>query len=489
MKIYYPLAPFLLAASLVLAGNPAWPQGEGVAIDDTVEQDIFFDEVPDDGIDFIDELPMDESPEKIYGGGKRKQKKKTKNADVKDKGPKELKQGPSNAPVKEYTVPDVIKEDPLFSVEKEEAIQPDSKPPTEVGQDEPFEFPDAVEKGAPTGPEDPRPRPTVDTPTVTPPTIFPEPELDAFGKPVIPPPSVAKDNISPAQPKALDDEPPLFEGEGKESEQLVFDRDEAPPVRPTTPLGPSVIPFDDVEVVYSSKAAREVKIKHPHAEKGLIRITQDRTYIYRVPRSEQDRAMSFRLGMFDPKNLENPGTGAKFENLYDSTEAPILFLEYEWQWFQTAVGKLGLKVGTGLFAAEGNGGFKNNYAENGSKNTPLEKFTLVAFPNSIGAVYRAQFWDKQPFIPYADGGVMGITFAEFRDDKDAPKLGLGYAGFFSAGGALNLGLLDSLSLLELDREYGINSIFLTGEFRQVVQMGGNFDFGSSTVSGGVLMEF
>lgn len=472
--------------ALLLSPPLASAQEEGVPIDDTVEEDIFFDELPDDGIDFIDELPTDESPDGIYSG-KKKKKKKRKNVDVKDKGPIELKQGPGETPDREYTTPDIIKEDPLFSVEKEQPLEGDKQQPTEVGKEqEQFQFPDAVEKGAPIGPEDPTPRPTVDAPT--PPTIMPEPELDSFGRPVEPAPVVQEDE-TPEEPKALQDEPPLFDEVPEEPESLVYDRDEAPPVRPSGPISPSVTPFDDVEVIYNSRSGKEVKIKHPNAEKGLIRITQDRTYVYRVPRSEQDRAFSFRIGMFDPENLENPDTGATFEQLYDSTEAPILFFEYEWQWFQTAIGKLGLKMGSGLFVAEGSGSFKNNFPENGSKNTPLEKFTLVAFPNSLGAIYRAQFWDTQPFVPYADGGVMGITFAEFRDDKDAPKLGLGYAGFFSVGGALNLGLLDNLSLLELDREYGINTIFLTGEFRQVVQLGGKFNFESSTISGGVLMEF
>jgi hypothetical protein len=247
--------------------------------------------------------------------------------------------------------------------------------------------------------------------------------------------------------------------------------------------------YDDVEVIWSNRGSSEVKIKHPAAEQGLTRITQDRTYIYRVPRSEQNRAFSFRMGIMDPQDLENPDTGATFEDSYDSTEAPVVFLEYEWQWFSGALGKLGLKLGSGLFVAEGNGNFKNSFPENGGKTDPLEKFTFVAFPNSIGAVYRLQIFDKQILVPYADGGVMGITFAEFRDDEDAPKLGLGYAGFFSFGGALNLGLFDSLSLLELDREYGINGLYLTGEFRQIFNMGSNYDFTSSTVNAGILAEF
>ena len=86
------------------------------------------------------------------------------------------------------------------------------------------------------------------------------------------------------------------------------------------------------------------------------------------------------------------------------------------------------------------------------------------------------------------GGPIRVFF-EFRDDKDLPRAGLGTAGFFSVGGMFNLGRLDKLSVLELDREYGINSIFLTGEFRQIVNLGSDFDFEATAINGGILMDF
>lgn len=496
------LSSLLLGLILLSLGPFAYSEKQVTPIDDTVEEDIFFDDLPDGGIDFIDELPTEESPDRIYDrpGGQKKPRKRQ--VDVRDRGPIELKQGPDSSPEKNVTTPDLIKEDPLFSFEKEQPIEkPAAQKPTQAtGGDDPFQFPDAVEKGAPTGPEAPS-GPRVSKPSVpTPPVLLPEEEADIFGQPsegpartndkkqVAKPAPKPGPPVSPEEdeaPNYAEDEPSIGIPETDSRKSLVYNPNESP----RRSSSPSVTPYDDIEVIYQQRHAKEVKIKHPYAEKGLVRITQDRTYVYRVPKSEQKNAVGFRFGVFNPENLENSETGATFADLYETTDAPIIFLEYEWQWFQTAVGKFGLKIGSGLFVAEGSGNFKNNYAENGSKNKPLEKFTFVAFPNSVGAVYRAQFYDRQPLVPYVDGGLMGITFAEFRDDKDLPKLGLGTAAFFSAGGALNLGLLDSLSLLELDREYGINSIFLTGEFRQVVQLGGRFNFESSTVTGGVLMEF
>lgn len=465
----------ILVGSLVFFISVAAAQ---TSIDDTVEdQDIFFDEIPDDGIDFIDELPTEETPEKIYSRKTKKRKKKS-SSDVVDKGPKELKQTPQG-PAKNLDPDGLFKEKPLFQVEKEEPIeQRKVDTPAEVKRfgetDEGFQFPSAPGAG----------EADFDSKTATPnptPLIFPKQETDTFGVPIETPKSPV------AQPKTLKEKRRRARtGPAPETEDpadLVFKSGED--------LTPSASEnnWDDVDVVMKAARSQTVATPHPNAKKGLIRITQDRTYVYRVPRSKQDRAFAFKFGIFDPDQLENPDTGITFVDSYDSTSGPMLSFEYEWQWWRGSLGKLGVKLGSGLFVTEGNGRFKNNFAENGTKSTPEEKFTFVAFPNLAGVIYRAQFSDTQTLVPYGDGGLTAITFAEFRDDKDVPRLGLGYGAFFSGGLAINLNGLDNLSILELDREYGINSIFLTGEFRQIVNLGSNFNFESSVISGGITMEF
>lgn len=234
----------------------------------------------------------------------------------------------------------------------------------------------------------------------------------------------------------------------------------------------------------------ETKIRHPFAEKGLIRITKDKTYVYQVSKSKQDRAISFRGGLFEPTELGNPETGATFSDTYDQTQGPIVFFEYEWQWLRGSLGKLGFKVGSGVFATQGNGRFRNEFDENGpDRSTPKEQFTFVAFPNSASAVYRFQLYDDQMFVPYVDGGVMAMSFLEWRDDLDFPKLGLSPTGFFSGGMAFNLQALDSLAILGLDREYGINNIYFMAEFRQLVNIGSDYDFTAPAFNGGFMFEF
>lgn len=229
------------------------------------------------------------------------------------------------------------------------------------------------------------------------------------------------------------------------------------------------------------------KIPHPMAKKGLIRITKDQIYRYRVPTSAQDRAASVRFGLFDPSNLENSDAGIPFSEIYTNSEAPLLLVDYEWQLWRGSLGKIGLKVGTGIFVATGNGRFAENSVNAGLP--AREGFTFVVFPNNAGAIYRFQFWDRQPLVPYVEGGLDAFTFTEFRDDDKGPKFGGALAGHGSVGASLNLNYFDLDSMLELDRDYGINTVWLTVEGRIYQAITNKFDFSGEVINAGVTVEF
>lgn len=257
---------------------------------------------------------------------------------------------------------------------------------------------------------------------------------------------------------------------------------------PPTPERPRSA--DGEKIFDWSKHKGEKEVAHPFAEKGLIRITKDDVYVYKVDETAQNRAASFRIGVFNPENLENPEQsgkpGATFEENYDQTDMPAIMVDYEWELFKTPIGKLGLRAGTGVYVAQGHGHFASE--ENYDKE-PLEVFTFVAFPNAVGAVYRAQFWDKQLFVPYAEGGGIAFAFTEFRDDDKGPKFGGAPAAYYAAGCGINLTYFDALSRIQLDREYGINRVYLTLEYRGIVALSDKFDFSSDMFNGGFLMEF
>ena len=224
------------------------------------------------------------------------------------------------------------------------------------------------------------------------------------------------------------------------------------------------------------------RIPHPNAKLGLIRITKEGVYEYKVSSSPQNYAASVRLGQLSPNNLANQDTGRHFSDLYGDS-APMLLFDYEWQ--PPYTGPLRVKAGAGLFLAQGNGVFANP----DTTLTPKEAFTLVTFPFSLSVIYRAKYWQNQFFVPYVDTGMDMFTFVELRDDGQKTKLGGSLAGHVAIGASLSLGFLGRNSFIELDHEYGVNSIWLTGEVRSVFHMSGRFDFSGNLLNMGFLAEF
>lgn len=243
-----------------------------------------------------------------------------------------------------------------------------------------------------------------------------------------------------------------------------------------------------------SKHQNATEVPHPYAEKGLLRITRDKTYIYKVSESEQQKAVQVRVGSYLPTNLAVPGedgaSDALFEDNYDQTDSPAFQFDWEWQAWKSPIGKWGLTLGLGAYVAQGNGHFAGtNNINVGLGFTPKEIFTLVVIPVSVGAVYRLQIFRRQLFVPYGAGGGMVFTVGEFRDDNKSPKGAAVLGSFYAAGVAMNLSYFDALARIQLDREYGINSIYLTAEYRGLISLNKDLDFGSDFVNGGFLMEY
>lgn len=264
------------------------------------------------------------------------------------------------------------------------------------------------------------------------------------------------------------------------------------PTPPPTPTKPKPAPLDEPppiirrerELVEIPSTPPKKWIRHPNAEKGLTKITRDKVYVYRVPRSEQKGAASLRFGLYDPPNLTNP-SGENFGDYYSSGNSPAVIFDYEWHWFKR-FGRLGPKLGGGLVIATGSGRFQDTNRTGGLD--PKESLTFLTLPFTAGAIYRMQYWDKQILVPYAEGGGVAFSFAELRDDNQSPKFGVAWGAYGAAGVAFNMSFLDTISMLELDREYGINNIYLVAEYRYLLSFG-SFDFTSGVINGGFLAEF
>jgi hypothetical protein len=235
-------------------------------------------------------------------------------------------------------------------------------------------------------------------------------------------------------------------------------------------------------VPYLRRSKEKQMIEHPWAEKGLIKIEKSGAYRYKTTESPIDAAFSLRVGMFDPVNLENPDVDIAFADIYDPSSGPLILGDYELR-FLKSFGKMALKLGGGLFVTSGKGVFEENPSQQA-----LESFSFFAVPLTVSLIYRMQFWEKQPFVPYAEGGGLGIPFVELRDDGASPKIGASYGAYFAGGLQIDLGLFGAEEMLDLDREYGINRAWLQVEFRSQFNLG-KYDFSGNIINAGFLFEY
>lgn len=228
------------------------------------------------------------------------------------------------------------------------------------------------------------------------------------------------------------------------------------------------------------------------SQKGLFKISKKGEYQYKVQGSPQNSAASFRFGMASFPNLVNQSGTTSFENIYGEDKKPMLMVDYEWQIFQ-AFGKLGIKVGSGLMLASGNGQFASdnpfNDPDNGPTTDAKEKYNFYMFPNSLAAIYRLDMFNRQWVVPFAEIGVDYLTFIETRDDGDDIKFGGAPHFHFAVGGSFLLDLLGRDMMTEIDRQYGVNHMWLTAEYRRLESMGADFDFSDDIINGGIMVEF
>ncbi|OQW54419.1 MAG: hypothetical protein A4S09_05950 [Proteobacteria bacterium SG_bin7] len=237
------------------------------------------------------------------------------------------------------------------------------------------------------------------------------------------------------------------------------------------------------EIIEGNKFRGTKKTKHPGAKQGLFRITSKGEYLYKTNPSEQKNAVAVRIGPYSPSNLYNAGNDNSFDDIYGSASPVIVHVDYEWKLF-SGFGKMGIRAGSGVFFANGNGRFDDGEAA-------LEGYTLLMLPNNVSAIIYLQFWDRQPLIPYAEGGVDAIVFNEYRDDGNPTfgRFGGSLAAHVSLGGLLPLNIFDRLGMIRIDQEYGINNMYISAEYRIVTHVAGVFDFSNNYFNAGVLVEF
>lgn len=230
-------------------------------------------------------------------------------------------------------------------------------------------------------------------------------------------------------------------------------------------------------------------IEHPQAAKGLMMITKEGAYIYRVkPTVEHTHTGSIRFGSIDSPRILTQDETASFETLYSSAASQSLVMfDYDWQPFQS-FGKLGVQIGAGLMTASGNGQFASADPELGGKK-PLEKYTLLAVPLNIGLVYRLEWQERQWIAPYVSAGGTYVGLVEFRDDDKPPSI-LGTPGFYGGGGLLfNVSAIGRDTAFTLSSEYGIRNLWVTLDYRYLATTDESLDFTSSIIGAGIGVDY
>ncbi len=242
--------------------------------------------------------------------------------------------------------------------------------------------------------------------------------------------------------------------------------------------------------------AEEVKISHPLAQEGLVRIKKDGTYIYDIERPLKKESSRISFGqanhpeislLIEQADAQGNPTGVEreftFGDLYSEDSGLILGYDYE-RFSYTDKGKLGFQAGFSAMFANGHGRLK------ALPNDPsTESFTFVTLPITFGGVYRLEWKDKQLLAPYVSGGGTYVVLLEKREDKPTPSA-IGSFGFYATGGLLfNIGALDRDAGFQLESEYGISNMWISLEFKVIEVSSSAFGFSNKYLNAGLSFDF
>lgn len=226
---------------------------------------------------------------------------------------------------------------------------------------------------------------------------------------------------------------------------------------------------------------KTIKINHPNAAKGLIKIKKDGSYQYKVPLREKSQSTSINFSSISRPVIRNAAvsTPTTYASMYGNSLFSLT-VNYEWMPFRK-FGALGLVFEGGIGVSNGRGVFSDGYRAE-------EKYTLYTFPLGAFLKYRFEYVRRQWVVPYIMGGGTYYALAESRDDGKVLTAGAAAVG---GGGGLqiNVSRFDPESAFRLDREWGIADMWLNLELRALQGLKQSIDFTNVTVQAGITVDY
>jgi hypothetical protein len=258
----------------------------------------------------------------------------------------------------------------------------------------------------------------------------------------------------------------------------------------TTDIGatPGTISPNPREIFKNPGGSEKViKVYHPGAQQGLIRINKDKSYQYKVPVIAKSKATGFSFSYVSaPKISSAPASNISvdYETMYGGSNIYGLLMNHEWMPFRK-YGSLGVLLEGGISYSHGNG----TLVSGGNTYPAQESYTLFIVPLSAFIKYRLEFWRNQWFVPYIEAGGTYYGLGELRSGDNKFR----YAGAPAAGGGggvqINLSKFDPHGSYSLAHEYGVADLWLNFEARKMAGLKNAVDFSSTTINFGIVADY
>ena len=161
-----------------------------------------------------------------------------------------------------------------------------------------------------------------------------------------------------------------------------------------------------------------IRIEHPRADQGLMRINADGSYQYRTKLMGKSKSSSIKLATMTPPKILTEETEVSFLDMYGDDSIYSLDLDFQWQPFR-GFGALGLKLGLGLTNVTARGFFRNQ-TDYRQVTRSEESYSLFILPVSLFLEYRFEYFRQQWVVPFINGGGTLYGLMELRDDGASP---------------------------------------------------------------------